>query len=303
MFGYIRPHTPDLKVRENELYRAVYCGLCREMGRVTGQASRLTLSFDFVFLCLIRAMATGESFTSSTGRCIAHPLKKRQYVESCESLRYCAAAAAYLTEGKLRDDVADEKGLKRAAAVCLTPAASGMTRLADKRASDTSPLKEIIAEKLTRLSELEAEGCESIDHCAEVFGELTAEVFSFGLPCREARICSEIGRGVGRFIYVCDAVDDVPDDYKKKRFNPILALGGNDALTDRDGKVMLSENFADAMMTAANLDLGRCAAAAELLCDDSPSDAAAIIRNILYLGMPGMLKKVTSRACGKSTDK
>ncbi|MBR5446851.1 MAG: hypothetical protein IKV40_00345 [Clostridia bacterium] len=302
MFGYIRPHTPDLRVRENELYRAVYCGLCREMGKVTGQASRLTLSFDFVFLCLVRAMATGESFTSAMGTCIAHPFKKRQYVEGCDSLRYCAAAAAYLTEGKLRDDVADECGLKRTAAVCLTPAATRMTRLADKNA-DASPLRELIREKLNALSALEREGCTSIDRCAEVFGELTAEVFSFGLPTREARICAEIGRGIGRFIYVCDAVDDVADDSKKGRFNPILAHGGEDALTEKDGKRVLSDDFAEGILTAANLDLGRCAAAAELLCDDSPADAAAIIRNIIYLGMPGMLKKVTSRVSGEDTRK
>ena len=302
MFGYIRPHTPELKVRENELYRAVYCGLCREMGKVTGQASRLTLSFDFVFLCLIRAMATGESFTSSTGTCIAHPFKKRQFIEGCESLRYCAAAGAYLAEGKLCDDITDEKGLKRTAAVCLAPAASRMTRLADKN-TDASPLRAVIRNRLASLSALENEGCTSIDRCAEAFGELTADVFSFGLGEREARICAEIGRGIGRFIYVCDAVDDVIDDFRKGRFNPILAHGGDGILKEDNGSLTLSADFAEGILTAANLDLGRCAAAAELLCDESPSDAAAIIRNIIYLGMPGMLKKVTSRVSASNTDK
>ena len=47
MFGYVMPYVPTLQVQEYELYRAVYCGLCREMGRITGQASRLTLSYDF----------------------------------------------------------------------------------------------------------------------------------------------------------------------------------------------------------------------------------------------------------------
>ena len=302
MFGYIRPHTPDLKVRENELYRAVYCGLCREMGKVTGQISRLTLSFDFVFLCLVRAMATGESFTSSTGTCIAHPLKKRQYIESCNALRYCAAAAAYLTEGKVLDDIADEKGFKHTAAVCLAPVASRMAHLADKN-TDIFHLREKIEEKLSILSALEKEGCKSIDRPAEVFGELTADVFSYGLPEREARICAEIGRGMGRFIYICDACDDLCDDHKKKRFNPIIALGKDEVLYECDGELHLTENFAEAMLTATNLSLHRCAAAAELLCDDSPSDAAEIIRNIIYLGMPGMMKKVISRIRKKDADK
>ena len=35
MYGYVRTHAPELKVREQEYYRAVYCGLCRTMGKCT----------------------------------------------------------------------------------------------------------------------------------------------------------------------------------------------------------------------------------------------------------------------------
>ena len=28
MFGYVRPYKPELKVREYEMFRAAYCGLC-----------------------------------------------------------------------------------------------------------------------------------------------------------------------------------------------------------------------------------------------------------------------------------
>ena len=53
MFGYVKPYVPTLQVQEFSLYRAVYCGLCREMGLVTGQLSRITLSYDFCFLALL----------------------------------------------------------------------------------------------------------------------------------------------------------------------------------------------------------------------------------------------------------
>ena len=64
MFGYIRPHTPELRVREYEYYKAVYCGLCRSMGKCTGQCSRMTLSYDFAFLSLVRMAlsATAPAF-------------------------------------------------------------------------------------------------------------------------------------------------------------------------------------------------------------------------------------------------
>ena len=56
MFGYIRTDVPEMRVRENEYYRAVYCGLCRAQGKCTGQCSRFTLNYDIVFLALLRTL-------------------------------------------------------------------------------------------------------------------------------------------------------------------------------------------------------------------------------------------------------
>ena len=53
MFGYIKIAKPELKVKEYEMYKAVYCSLCRELGKSYGFLSRLTLSYDFTFLALL----------------------------------------------------------------------------------------------------------------------------------------------------------------------------------------------------------------------------------------------------------
>ena len=44
MFGYVKPDSGELRVKDYDFYRATYCGICREMGRATGNASRVTLS-------------------------------------------------------------------------------------------------------------------------------------------------------------------------------------------------------------------------------------------------------------------
>ena len=111
MFGYIRPYVPDLRVREHELYRAVYCGLCHSMGRHTGCASRLTLSYDFVFLAAVRMVLEQTAYSARPCRCGAHPLKKRAVLLENSALAYCARAAALLTEAKIADDIQDTKGL------------------------------------------------------------------------------------------------------------------------------------------------------------------------------------------------
>ena len=53
MFGYVQPAYAELRVREHELYKAYYCGLCRAMGRTTGQLSRFSLNYDLVFLAMM----------------------------------------------------------------------------------------------------------------------------------------------------------------------------------------------------------------------------------------------------------
>ena len=112
MFGYIRTDVPELRVRENEYYRAVYCGLCRAQGKCTGQCSRMTLSYDMTFLALLRLAISKETPEIKSGRCLAHPFKKRAYVADCDALSYCAYASALLFYGKTVDDILDEKGRK-----------------------------------------------------------------------------------------------------------------------------------------------------------------------------------------------
>ena len=76
MFGYIKPNIPELKVKEHELYKATYCGLCHTMGKCTGCLSRLTLSYDITFFALLREMLSGTKVEFVKKRCVRHPIKK-----------------------------------------------------------------------------------------------------------------------------------------------------------------------------------------------------------------------------------
>ncbi len=309
MFGYIKPYIPELKVREHELYRAFYCGLCRAMGKITGQLSRFTLSYDFVFLAAVRILLTGETAKIMRNRCVAHPLSPRNSLSECSALRYTSAVAAALFAGKNDDDLSDEKGLRRFRARLVRPAASHMIRksgiFTDK--PPRFPEKEAavdgcskVAPLLSELASLEKEGCDSMDRCASVFGELTAALFSSGLDPAPARVAREIGRGVGRFIYIADACDDAAEDLRLGRYNPILSAYGDRAVEDG----ALSEDIGKSVRTAALLDLERTAAAADLACDGicgntgnvaPDKDVAAIVKNIIYIGMPRAVEDVTNR--------
>ena len=281
MFGYIRPHVPELRVREHDYYRGVYCGLCRAMGSCTGCLSRMTLSYDFVCLALLRMTAAGELPTFTARRCAAHPMTKRSVADPSASLDYCARAAALLGWHKLQDDLGDEGGFRRLRAQIALPAASAARRRALREGGEEmAALDADIAESLEALHALEAEGTASVDAPADTFGRLIGKLAARGLPGAGARIAGEFGHHLGRWIYVIDAIDDYPDDIRLGRYNPFAASGGLD-----DGRRA-------SLTHALTAELMGIEAALDLLDTTAFPNAEGLLRNLLYLGMPRAARKV-----------
>ncbi len=275
MFGYIKTYAPELKVRENEYYRAVYCGLCRSLGKCTGQLSRLTLSYDITFAALLRLAATGAKPKISVRRCVAHPIKKRSMADPCDELDFCAVVGILLAYHKLGDDIADEKGGKRVKARIGKGFMLGMARKARKQIADA---ENIIIKRLSALSEIEKSGILSVDTPADCFGHLMGELLSLGLPLRESRIMSKLGFHLGRWLYIIDAADDYCDDIKKNRYNPFALLYSGRELSDTELENIFNALSAELMAASDAFDL--------MEISEGQNDIFAIIRNILYLGMP-----------------
>ncbi len=290
MFGYVKAYTPELRMREHEFYRAVYCGLCRSMKKLTGAASTFTLSYDMVFLSLCRMAVTGDRYEVTAERCCMNPFrrKKRLVMADGEELRYAASVSSLLTYHKLMDDKSDEKGLKRMRAGLLL---GGAGRRLEK-ALVPGELEASVAENLRLLSDFEKKRLPSVDGGAEIFGRLLGEVFAYGIEGDGARILSEVGRGIGRFIYVIDAADDADDDAKAGRYNPLLTLWGENG--DRTWEGTLPESARSAVFDALRLHLMLAAAAAELITvpEGGYPEALEILKNILYLGMPKEAERV-----------
>ena len=132
MFGYVRAARPELTVRLDTLYRGIYCGLCRAIGQCTGQCSRLTLSYDMVFLYLVRASLLEIKPRFVYGRCALHPFRRRLFLQPDDALRYAAKASALLF---LRQAPRRPKGrTRRAQAVCPAALRARRTHGAARRA-------------------------------------------------------------------------------------------------------------------------------------------------------------------------
>ena len=280
MFGYVRVSKGELKVKEYELYRGAYCGLCRSMGKCTGQCSRMALSYDLTFLVALRLALTDTPVEFRHRRCLVHPLTKRSVMERNEVLDYCSYAAAILSYHKVKDDLADEKGFKWLRAVLMLPITASWRRRALK--SGLSELDGKVAEQLRRLAELEKSGPASVDAPARVFGELLSDMVSFGLEGSRKRIGAELGTHVGRWIYTVDALDDAAEDRKKGRYNPFVLLYGG-RLPEGEELSLIADGLKAELVGAE--------AAMDLLETDKTA-VKNIIENILYLGLPETVERI-----------
>lgn len=283
MYGYVRIHEPELKVRELEYYRGVYCGLCRTMGRCTGQCSRLTLSYDMTLFALVRMALTGTQPAFKARRCLAHPTRKRPMAEPCDELELCAFASCILAHYKVKDDQTDERGLKRTAATVLFPFVASMRRRALKNGYGDMDIR--VYRAMKALSELEAARPPSADEPATLFGELMGELLAHGLEGNTRKLAHIVGLHVGRWVYLVDAVDDYAEDMKHRRYNPLACLYGDFAPS-------LSSERRESLQSALQNELAELECAFDLLDTSEDPDLRGVLSNVLYLGMPREARRV-----------
>lgn len=298
MFGYVKPYVPTLQVQEFSLYRAVYCGLCREMGQVTGQLSRLTLSYDFCFLALLLLAFSDTPSVVERIRCPVHPAKKRAVIASHPALSHTAVAAACLIDGKRLDDLADESGLHRVKPQLEMPLCAGMRARVGKSpyAAFSERIGADVREGLEKLSALEKAGCDSAEETAQCFGTLLGALFA---DCGAAvtddpmarTILTECGLRTGRFLYLCDAMDDLSEDVRRARYNPLHRLYGPYAIDTESGRP--TELVREGFRIAATMDLTGLGHAITLLpYPEAPY--TRILKNIVYAGMPQVARELAA---------
>ena len=293
MFGYVRTMDAELKVKEHELYRATYCGLCRSMGKCTGQCSRMTLNYDFVFLALTRYAISPCKVSFRARRYLAHPFVKRSSMEQNEILDYCSAASAILNYQKVLDDLNDEKGLKKLRAALLFPFVAYSRKKAIKKDPALRQLDESISKKLESLSMIEKSEQIGVDIPAACFGDILGEIMSFGLDGTDARIAFELGKHVGAWIYVADALDDMREDSKKGRYNPLLKLYGG-RIPNGDELSMIYDATKNKLFAAES---------AFDLIDTDDEGIKNILSNILYIGIPKRTADIIDSYSSKTTPK
>ena len=261
MFGYIVAGSDNLSEEDKQRYKAVYCGLCRALNERHGQFGRMTLTYDMTFLILVLNSLYEPEMSNGEERCVVHPCKTHCWLSN-EITNYAAdmnVALAYLNQ---LDNWHDDKNLL--SLIYARILNKRYKKIAEKYPRQCKAMEGCIA----RLSELEKSGEQNPDAGAKYFGELMGEIFAF----REDRWTQQLramASSLGEFIYIMDAVIDLPKDIKKRRYNPLTALK----------KAGRSDGYFKDILTML---IGNCTMDFEKLplVEDVP-----IMRNILYSGV------------------
>ena len=288
MFGYLRPLTAELRVKEYAYYRAVYCGVCKSMEKNVSPLLSMTLRYDFVLLVMVRMLLSGETGTLRPMRCLANPLHKKTMLADCDALRYTAHTAALLTHYGVLDNIADEHGIKRFAYRILSVPTSSMRKKALRLDPALLPLDETVHTDLSVLSALEQSGEMSPDAAAEPFGHLLGVMFAHGLTDTNRRIAETVGTAVGRCIYLLDAADDAPKDEVSGAYNPFVMQAKSDGISVIDYLKTHRERIENTVLLSC-----RSAYHALLLADGCEMHPAwPCIDNLLTLGIPHITKQI-----------
>ncbi len=266
LFGYVKACKSELKIKEYETYKAVYCSLCKKLGKSYGILSRFTLSYDFTFLALLNMSLQDGCDGFYQKRCAFNPLKKCNYCKNDEAIDMPAAAAMIMLYYKILDNIADEKGFKKAGYWCLKPIFAS----AHKKAAKQYPeIESIVAEYIKKQNVLEKSNCTSIDEAADPTAKAMEKILSLcSKEELQKRVLTRMGYCLGRYIYLLDAAVDLSEDIKTGRYNVLKNIEINE----------VKERIKQQLYFCSN----EAAKAFELL---DIKKYKTILGNIVYLGL------------------
>lgn len=271
MFGYVVANKAELKFREFDVYQSYYCGLCKELKKQGGNVARLALSYDMTFVFMLLSGLYEPDTVCEPCKCAFHPLEKRMQRRN-ECADYVADMSVIMTYYKCRDDWKDDKKLTGGA---MMSALQGKYR----RVEAAYPEKVgKIAELMQQLSQGEQANSADMDTMAGTFGRIMAQIMVY----REddwAPILSRIGFFLGKFIYLMDAYEDIEEDLKKGRYNPLY-------------KLYETPDFEGECRQILTMMIAECSREFEKL---PILENIEILRNILYSGVWVKYEAVSSR--------
>lgn len=261
MFGYIIINKGDMKFKEFDVYHSYYCGLCQALKEQYGAKGQISLTYDMTFLVMLLSSLYEPETAMREVKCIAHPFEKHLVRNNALSA-YGADMNVLFTYYKCRDDWEDEHKVTRLA----------YGRLLEKAYRE---IRSRYPEKVARIDKLmyelsseEKKQNRDVDYMAGLFGKVMGEILAVRNDEWQEELYA-MGSHLGKFIYLLDAYEDIEEDLKEGRYNPLA-------------EVYKNPDFEEEIKTILTMIMTACCKEFEKL---PIIENVEILRNILYSGV------------------
>jgi hypothetical protein len=233
MFGTLRPHRCTLDPISEQDHRAFYCGLCHGLAAQHGQASRVMVGRDAVFVAVVvDGLLPGETGMEPR-RCPMVPIRRREVAAARGvATRYAVAVQALLADQWLADRAADGGRVAGAGRAVLSRTTARARADLDHLGVPLSRLEGFEQRQLDVERPGVTRPAEAAGPTADALGWVFAGIADLpGANLDRWRVhLRGLGRSLGRVIYLADALDDLRSDLLRGRFNPCL-VGGDEGFT------------------------------------------------------------------------
>lgn len=281
MFGYVTVYKPELKIKEYEAYKGVYCTLCKEMGKEYGILSRFLLSYDGAFYVMYKLGLSGDNISVKNSRCTFNPCKKCMKISTeSDAYKLASTITVVLAYFKLVDNLHDSSFFKKLLLYMIYPYFALLKNKAKKKYPE---IFQTVEAGMQKQFEIEVQANPSPDKCADPTARMLAWLFSYG-ECDENKEKAEgFGYQLGRAVYFLDAFDDYKDDIKDNSFNPFRN----------------TEDIVAEATVAVNLSAG---ALSEAFTNQQFKNFSPIIENVIFDGLNYQLNRITKKYRGETLE-
>jgi hypothetical protein len=285
MFGYVTPYKMELKIKDYEMFKAYYCGLCISIKNNFSNLCRMSLNYDMTFLGILLDSLECSKHKYVVTKCIAHPMKKKPKVIDNKALDYAAFCNVALVYYKLLDDYNDDNSLNKKFISMY------IKKFINKSKEDLYPLLVNIEENIKKLSSLEkSQDIISIDELSDPFASLTAFIISYYYKNEDFYDnLYNLGYNLGRWIYIIDAYDDLKEDMEKHKFNAINKAFNTENLSYEDLIAQQVNRIEFNLLMSANTTV-------EALNKLPINKNKDLLFNILQLGLMNKIEIIKSRS-------
>ncbi|MBR2967347.1 MAG: hypothetical protein IKC35_01035 [Clostridia bacterium] len=300
MFGYIVP-PKNVTPAELGVFNAFYCGLCIRTGKLMGQMARLTVNYDMAFLSALVHDLKNQEVKVEQRTCIVSPIKKKSVISQNELMDRLVAVNIMLSYYKAEDGIVDGDGLKYKLAKKSLFKAYQASRDAFAQAD------EIICNGYAKLRSLEQSSVVGLDRMSDAFARMMQDLVTLLIGDKADENSVRLAYNIGKYVYLMDALDDIDEDFKAKRYNPFLALTISENFKSRQQFFNDNRQFIE---FALNSTVNRVIECFNLLTFTQSYD---LLRKIVYYGLrekvcellasKSKLKKPIIKATASSADK